>query len=244
MCTGANLTAWVEVGSPTGGWTALDATPQFQVAPISITDGEKLPENPTTPDQPDVEPLDPPQAQRDDSEAPDPEAAEAPGWFEALLPVLRVVGTVALAALLVLLPLLVLAIAKLVRRRSRRDDALPEVSLVGAWTELVAGYVDLGYDVPEHVSRTAVADAVARPRALALATVVDRAVFSEHAPAPEAGYAGWQLVDDERRELAAQTPLRRRLLAAVAPASLLRDLGATRATLERRLPFLRKALRP
>jgi hypothetical protein len=143
----------------------------------------------------------------------------------------------------VLLPLLVLAIAKLIRRRSRRDDAVPEVSLVGAWSELVARYVDLGYDVPEHVSRTAVADAVARPRALALATVVDRAVFSEHAPAPEASHVGWQLVDDERRDLAAESSLRRRMLAAIAPASLLRDLGATRATLERRLPFLRKAYR-
>ena len=244
VCTGANLTAWVEVGSPTGGWTALDVTPQFEVAPISITDGEKLPENPTTPDQPDVDPLDPPQAQRDDSEAPNTEPPAAPGWFEALLPALRVVGTAALAGLLLVLPVLVLAIAKIVRRRSRRDDTVPEVSLVGAWTELVAGYVDLGYDVPERVSRTAIADAVARPRARALATAVDRAVFSEHSPAAEASEAGWQLVDDERRELAAQTPLRRRVLAAIAPASLLRDLGATRATLERRLPFLRKALRP
>ena len=175
---------------------------------------------------------------------PNAEPPAASGWFEALLPVLRVVGTVALAGLLVLLPLLVLAIAKLVRRRSRRDDSVPEVSLVGAWTELVAGYVDLGYDVPERVSRTAIADAVARPRALALATAVDRAVFSEHSAAPEASHAGWRLVDDERRDLKAETPLRWRLLAAVAPASLLRDLGATRATLERRLPFLRKAFRP
>ena len=46
VCTGANLTAWVEVGSPTGGWTALDVTPQFEVSPISITDGEKLPRKP------------------------------------------------------------------------------------------------------------------------------------------------------------------------------------------------------
>jgi len=244
VCTGANLTAWVEVGSPTGGWTALDATPQFEVAPISITDGEKLPENPTTPDQPDVEPLDPPQAQRDDSEAPNTEPPAAAGWFEALLPVLRVVGTVALAALLVLLPLLVLAIAKLVRRRSRRDDVVPEVSLVGAWTELVAGYVDLGYDVPEQVSRTATAQAVGRPRALALAAVVDRAVFAEHPPERSASTASWQLVDEERRELAAAVPWNRRLMAAIAPASLFRDLGATRATLARRVPLFRKAPRP
>jgi hypothetical protein len=244
VCTGAHLTAWVEVGSPTGGWSTLDVTPQFEVAPVTISDGEKLPENPTTPDQPAVEPLDAPQAQRDDSEAPNTEPPGAPGWFESLLPVLRIAGTAGLALGLLLLPLIVLAIAKVVRRRSRRDDAIPEVSMVGAWSELVAGYVDLGYEVPERVSRTSIAEAVGRPRALELATVVDRAVFSEHDPEPMASRSAWQLVDDERRELAAQTPLRRRFLAAVAPASLLRELGATRATLERRLPFLRKAITP
>ena len=244
VCTGANVSAWVEVRSATGAWTALDTTPQFEVSPITITDGEKLPENPTTPDQLSSDPLDPPQAQRDDSESPDDDPSAAPAWWETLLPILAVAGTVVLTLLLLLLPVLVLAIAKIVRRRSRRDAPIPEVSMVGAWTELVAGYVDLGYEVPEQASRTATARAVGRPRALALAAVVDRAVFAEHPPERSASTASWQLVDEERRELAAAVPWNRRLLAAIAPASLVRDLGATRATLARRVPFFRKAPRP
>lgn len=244
VCTGAHLTAWVEVRSATGGWTAFDTTPQFEISPITITDGERLPENPTAPDQIASEPLAPPQAQRDDSATPDEEAPVDPGWWVALLPILAVVGTIALTLLLLVLPLLVLAIAKIVRRRSRRDAPIPEVSMVGAWTELVSGYVDLGYDIPEHVSRTTVARAVGRPRALALAAVVDRAVFAEHPPERAASAATWELVDEERRELAAAVPWHRRLLAAIAPASLLRDLGASRAALARHIPFLRKSSRP
>jgi len=239
-CTGSNLSAWVEVRATTGGWTPLDVTPQYEVAPVAITDGEKLPENPTTPDQPDVEPLDPPQAQRDDSEIPEDPTQEPTEWWDGLIPVLTVAGTVSLTLLLLVLPLLVLAIAKAVRRRSRRRTELPEVSLVAAWSELVAGYLDHGLDVPERVSRPAAAHAVRRERAVLLADVVDRAVFAEHPPEPAASRAAWELVDAERRALADETPFRRRLVAAVTPASLLRDLGASRATLLRRLPAPRK----
>ncbi|WP_395638857.1 transglutaminase-like domain-containing protein [Pseudolysinimonas sp.] len=244
VCTGSNVSAWIEVRSATGGWTPFDVTPQYEVSPLTITDGEKLPENPTALDQVSADPLDPPQAQRDDSESPDEDPSAAPAWWEGLLPILAVVGTVALTLLLLLLPVLVLAIAKVVRRRSRRDALIPEVSMVGAWTELVDGYVDLGFDVPDRVSRSAAAQAVGRPRAVALAAVVDRAVFAEHPPERSASTASWRLVDDERRELAAAVPWTRRLLAAIAPASFLRELGATRATLARRGPLPRKASRP
>lgn len=240
VCTGANVTAWTEVRSPNGGWMTFDATPQFSVSPVTITDGEKLPENPTTPDQLQPEPLDPPQAQRDDSDAPADEPQEESGWWDTLRPILLVTATVLLTVLLLVLPLLVLAIAKAVRRRSRRDAASPEVALVGAWSELVSSYVDLGYDVPHPASRPMVARALGRPRAVALADAVDRAVFAEHAPERTAGVDGWRLVDDERRELAAALPWHRRLRAAIAPASLLRDAGTSRARVARRLPFLRK----
>ncbi len=242
VCTGANMSVWAEVRSLSGGWTAFDATPQFAVSPITITDGEKLPENPTSPDQLDSDPLDPPQAQRDDSEAPADPTSTEPGWWEAILPILLVAGAVAATLLLLLLPVLVLAIAKVVRRRARRDAAIPEVSMVGAWSELVANYVDLGFDVPERVSRVTAARAIGRPRALALAAVVDRAVFAEHPPERASSAATWELVDEERRELAAAVPWNRRLIAAIAPASLLRDLGVTRAS-SARVPLSRKGSR-
>ncbi|MEO5534679.1 MAG: transglutaminase domain-containing protein [Pseudolysinimonas sp.] len=244
VCTGADLSAWVEVGSPTGGWTAFDVTPQHDISPITITDGEKLPENPTVPDQPASDPLDPPQAQRDDSNAASTEQPPVPGWWDVVVPVLRVVGISALALLLLVLPALVLAVAKVVRRRSLREAAQPEVSMVGAWSELVAGYLDAGLGLPIRGSRAAIAEAVGRPRALELATAVDRAVFAEHPPERDASRTSWDLVDDERRDLSAGMPLHRRILAAIAPASLLRDLGASRELVLRFVPSLRKVGRP
>jgi hypothetical protein len=230
-CTGANMSVWMEARSATGDWAAFDVTPQYEVSPITITDGEKLPENPTVPDQLEIEPLDPPQAQRDDSDTPDEPPATTAGWWDAVLPILAGVGTGGLAALLLVLPVAVLAVAKILRRRSRRDAPHPEVSMVGAWAELVATYVDLGYAVPERVSRLMAARAVGRARALDLAAAVDRAVFAEHPADPAASAASWKLVDDERRELAASIPWGRRLRAAIVPASLLRDLGVTRLPL-------------
>jgi hypothetical protein len=93
--------------------------------------------------------------------------------------------------------------------------------------------------VPERVSRVETARAVGRPRALALAAVVDRAVFAEHPPERASSEATWELVDEERRELAATVPWNRRLRARIAPASLLRDVGLTRAPLAR-IPSRRK----
>ena len=64
-CTGANMSAWVEVRGSGGEWMPVDTTPQYAMLPSSITEGEQLPEHPTVPEQPRSEALDPPQAQSD-----------------------------------------------------------------------------------------------------------------------------------------------------------------------------------
>lgn len=224
-CTGGNMTAWIEVQSPNGGWVPFDVTPQFTETPLVITEGEQLPENPTVPDEQQSELIDPSQAQRDDTENTDSAPPPDDGWLGAALLIAGRVGLGILTLLLLVLPALVLVIAKTVRRRQRRASPVPEAALVGAWSELVDSYVDHGIEVPERVTRSVAAGVVDRPAAIALAQAVDRAVFAEHPPGRAASDEAWQLVDDEREALRRETPLTGRLRALLRPTTFLRGLG-------------------
>ena len=215
VCTGANVTAWVEVLSPASQWVPIDVSPQFAVVPIDVTEGEQLPENPTVPQEARTDVLDPPPAQRDDSTGTDPDDKVDDGWWAALLPILAAVGTGVLALLLLLLPLIFLVAIKSTRRRRRRNEPIPEVSVVGAWDELVDTYTDFAIDVPDSANRQIVAEAVGRPSALALANTVDAAVFAEHPPTRESSDAAWALLDDERADLAESSTVIGRIKAAV-----------------------------
>ena len=225
VCTGANVSAWIEVSSGGSDWVTLDTSPQFIDAPSTITTGIDLPENPTIPDEAQSEVVEPPQVDRGNSDLLTQQDPEDAGWLAAWLPTIRVVGLSALGALLLVLPLLVIAFAKSSRRRLRRSMRVPEVSVVGAWDELVDSYVDYGVPLPRAASRVEFAAATERPAALALATLVDRAVFAEHPPGRDASEASWQILDSERQELAASSSLRRRLGARLSPASFLRHFG-------------------
>ncbi|MBN9605856.1 MAG: DUF4129 domain-containing protein [Actinomycetales bacterium] len=236
-CTGGELTAWVEVRSPTGGWAVLDATPQFELAPIALDEGEKLPENPTIPEVPRSDLLEPPSAQQSDDDAA-PLESPAPPWWEPLLPALRTVGVVGLAALLVALPALAVLIVKRLRRRDRRRQAVPEVALVGAWSELMSRYADAGLAPPDRATRTEIARALGRPRAADLAERVDAAVFGEHPPDAAQAAAAWRLVDEELDELRAVAGLPPRMRAALSLRSFLRDLAPVRHAVLRAAPRL------
>jgi hypothetical protein len=240
VCTGANVTAWVEVRAADGAWATFDVSPQFAITPIDVTEGEQLPENPTVPEQSRTDVLDPPPAQRDDSEGSTVDDEVASDWFAAILPVLLAVGTGLLALFLLLLPLLFLFVVKGARRRRRRDEAVPEVRVVGAWDELVDSYLDHGISVPTGATRQSVAEAVGRAPALALAATVDAAVFAEHPPTRDSADAAWAIVDEERSSLTESSTLRDRLRAAVSLASFLRHV-TPRALLAAALsPFRQK----
>lgn len=239
VCTGANVTAWVEVQSPQGGWVVLDASPQFAIAPTDVAEGEELPENPTVPQTSEADVLDPPAAQRDDAEATDSGADDGLGWLTGLLGVLAVVGTIALAVFLLLLPLTFLFFIKSFRRRGRRSAPVPEVAIVGAWDELLDTYVDYGVDIPTTATRSAIAQDIGRPAVIRLAAIVDGAVFAEHPPRREVRDTAWSIVDDERRELAQMTNFKDRVRAWISLASFLRHISP-RAVLVAGLSVLRK----
>ena len=90
-------------------------------------------------------------------------------------------------------------------------------------------YVDAGIEVPEGLTRAETADVLERPGAVAVAAIVDRAVFAEHPPTREASDALWEILDQERRALASAIPATRRLRAVFTPSSFRRTLRAQRA---------------
>ena len=101
---------------------------------------------------------------------------------------------------------------------------MPEVSIVGAWDELVDTYVDNGVDIAKNQTRAAIASDIGRPAAVALAQTVDRAVFAENPPGREASDYAWTLVDGERSVLKHASTRMERIRAGLSPASFLRYL--------------------
>ena len=226
VCTGAHLTAWAEARAGNGPWTVLDATPQFEVAPTLIHEGEELPEHPTLTEQPASDVLEPPSTQNDDAAGASSDDTDDERWIDALLPVIVTVLLAAATIGLVVLPFLVFPAAKWVRRRGRRRAPDPEVAMVGAWDELIDTCVDHGVAVPRGLTRTEIADALGSSGALLLAEVVDRAVFSEHPPAHEDRVETWRLLEEERREIVRAARPRTRIRAILTPASFLHHLRA------------------
>lgn len=228
-CTGANLTAWAEVRGVGGEWVTLDATPQFTMSPSLIEQGQTLPENPTEPEQVQAEVIDPPTILSETTtDSTDDVTEPEPPWLQNYLPAIMTIVAVVVGILLLLTPLLVFPVAKWLSRRWRRRAPVPEVAIVAAWAELMDCYVDAGIDVPVGLTRAETADVLERPGAVAVAAIVDRAVFAEHPPTREASEALWQMLDGERREVRSQTPFLRRVRALFTPSSFMRTLRAQR----------------
>lgn len=227
-CTGANMSAWVEVRSSGGEWMPVDTTPQYAMLPSSITEGEQLPEHPTVPEQPRSEALDPPQAQSDSNNDAPPLEAPQSEVLAFLLPILRAVGLSLLALALCALPFLVLLFAKRQRARTRRTAEDPEVRLAGAWEELVDVYADHDVSMDAEGTRTQRALSTDREAADRLAVLVDRAVFAEHPPTDDDATAAWAIVDAERTELAASGKWWRRVVRRVRPTSFIGRMRAAR----------------
>ncbi|KQM82142.1 transglutaminase domain-containing protein [Agromyces sp. Leaf222] len=241
VCAGGALAVWAEVSGAAAGaegsavsaaWTPIDATPQYEVAPSLIREGEQLPEHPTTPDRPETATIDPPSAQSESSDADAAPAGDDAAGLVAIAAWVRwtALGVAALA--LLLLPLLVLLVAKGSRSRRRRREPLPEVRILGAWDELIDLYVDHGVLEAELGSRGGTARAAGRAGATALAGIVERAVFAGDPPDVDDAAAAWAIVDAERAELTARARARRRVAARLSFASLVRTVTPDRAALE------------
>lgn len=221
-CTGANVTAWVEVRDSAGDWMPIDASPQFENGVSRVTLSEVPPKLPTVPDEPVGEVLDPPNAANSEPDNADRSVSPTGNWLDALLPVLRVVGGLVLTLALLVLPAVALAVAKSVRRTRRRAQPVPEVAIVAAWEELVDTYVDSGIDRRMTGSRRQVAAVLERPGAVRLAILADLAVFAQHPPRRPDGEEAWAIVDAERIALDSSATRWQRIKTQVTPESFVR----------------------
>lgn len=228
VCTGANMTAWVEVRGSGGDWVAIDVTPQFAQLPSLITEGEQLPEHATVPDQPRSEALDPPQAQSDSQDGEVPPEKVTTDALATVLFVARIVGLSLLALVLLLLPLIAVLVVKSSRRRSRRSASDPELGLVAAWEELADLYTDHEIPMTREGTRVQSARSTGRPEAERLARLVDDGVFAPHPPTADDAEQAWAIVDDERAALRAGEGRWRALRARLRLRSFLTRIAPTR----------------
>lgn len=228
VCTGANVTAWVEVLDDAGAWVPISATPQFELPVSQRTVSEVPPHQPTAPDESSSEVLDPPSSSTADDQESPPAPDAATDWPAALLAVLRVAGVSLLAVVLAALPIIVLAVAKPVRRRRRRAASSPEGAVVGAWDELMDLYTDVGARPPVDAPRQTVATAVRREAAATLATLADAAVFAPHPPSRDVSDAAWRIVDLERSAIGSASSTLERIRIVLTPRSFIRRLAPAR----------------
>ena len=200
-CTGANLAAWVEVRGAGGEWVTFDATPQVEMKPQRLEQGEQLPEFPSMPEERDAREVDPPIGMGDQGERSETSnEVVKDGW---LLPALRIAALSLSALVLILLPLLFLPVAKRLRAKRRRVEPEPELRALGAWQELLDRAVDAGVDVSPGWSRRQVAAALGSPEAAWIASEVDRAVFSQGGLTADAADTLWKAVKSESEARAA-----------------------------------------
>lgn len=230
-CTGQHIAAWVEVRGADEVWAPIDVSPQVAVPPTSLLEGEQLPEYPTVPEDRDASESDPPVGTSDQEDEEPEEQDEEVGF--ALWPVLRAIGLGLLALLLLALPFLFVPMAKRLRAHRRRTAAEPELRVLGAWDELLDRLTDAGDDVPRGRSRREVAAVLGSPETdapVAVAAVVDRAVYAREGVGAEEAAELWRTVDAELAARRARQSTWSRLRAAYS----LRSSGLVREKARRR----------
>lgn len=200
-CTGGDLSAWIEVQDIDGTWTAIDTTPQHDVALSPDIQQRRDPQNMTEVEPEQADTVLPPEADPADSAAPDEEEPDAPADLGWLWTTLRISGIVVFALLVLSVPAIAVLLAKLFRRRSRRNSPDPVDRVVGGWEEYLDTAVDRGYRVPRTGTRSETAAAFgAAPQEAGgtLAAIADRSVFGPSEPSEAESTAFWSLIDAER----------------------------------------------
>jgi DNA-binding transcriptional regulator YdaS (Cro superfamily) len=200
VCTGANLTAWVEVAGTNGKWVTFDVTPQFKnkISPKSQNRQDPKNETAVTEDAATVLPPAKANPANGATKAKDQGFVLDLTW---LVEVLKIVGTFALIAGILASPFVLVIGAKVRRRRERREALDPSVSILGAWEEFVDTSVDAGSPLPKRQTRSELANLFARSEGSVLAVYADEAAFAPYEPDAETVQKSWELVDEQRREL-------------------------------------------
>ena len=224
VCSGRNLTAWVEVQGRNGSWVSLDVTPQFQnpIAPQSTERQDPKNETTVTVDQAEV--LAPPVAdpatgatdQTDNSFSLDL------AWLWSIL--LAVLQWLLIVAI-VLSPFVLIVWVKRRRRSQRLLAEMSDERIVGAWDEYMDLRVDYGAPIRRYSTRREIVTEFDDPRALELALLADEAAFADYVPPSESATRAWSLVDDAAAELRNGVTWARRLRATFSLKSFVRQMS-------------------
>lgn len=218
QCEGRHMSAWVEVQGADEQWVPMAATPQIEIPPTLIEQGEQLPEFSTQPEERDAAESDPPvgETERESAEGSKTDDPEEPGNL-----LLRTVAFSLAALLLIGIPIVFLPVAKRVRTWRRRSRRPAELSVLNAWAELLDRYIDAGAPAPSGGSRTDISLAMGVAGGEQLAGAVDRAVFAPEGVTDTDADELWHAVDSDRRRRRKEMGVGRRIAAAYS----LRSLG-------------------
>jgi hypothetical protein len=195
LITGGDVSAWMEVNTAQYGWVTIDPTPPVRPIPTEVpkdTTQIARPQTVVTPPQADSVPPNRQTApQRQQQLVPD-----LSPLLQIALAVLRVVAWALAAAAIVLAPFILIIAAKLRRRRIRRRAPALIDRISGGWQEFEDAVLDHGFTLAPSSTRTEVAQVAGGGKALVLAAVADRAVFSPAQPGEADAESVWRAVDE------------------------------------------------
>ncbi|WP_217133972.1 DUF3488 domain-containing protein [Leucobacter chinensis] len=153
-CTGAQITAWIEVrDAATGSWAPIDVTPQHEVAPKPDATLTSDPKHMTEVPTPHSETVPPPNSTPGQTGAATPDEERGTRWWQALIVPLTYAAVTLLAIIILITPFFAIWLVK--RNTDRRRERSESVSerMVGGWQSLVDHAIDLGATRPTTETR-------------------------------------------------------------------------------------------
>lgn len=209
VCTGANMSAWVEVAGSNGVWAPIDVTPQYQnkISPQSQQRQDPKNSTPVTADTGKVLPPEPANPAAGASKPKDQGFVfDLAGLFE----VLKFIGLALLIVLILVSPFALVIGAKIRRRRERKNTSDPSRAIIGAWDEYIDTVLDFGGSIPARSTRSEIARTQTLERASTLAVLADEAAFAPYDPPITSVDEAWELVDGQRAQFVDESSVWRR----------------------------------
>lgn len=223
-CKGRNLTAWIEVSGRNGEWVPMDVTPQYE-NPIAPQSSERQdPKNPTLVigDNANLRP--PPPANPEtgfSQEVPEAFTFDIMGALAVVFAILQWT----LVALFIVSPFALVIWAKRQRSIGRRSAERTDDKLVGAWDEYVDLMVDFGRPIMRKSTRSELMAAYKDSNGREMSMLGDHGAFSDYFPEDGMVERAWDIVEETKQTLKAESKLPRRIRGALSLRSFVRDLS-------------------
>jgi hypothetical protein len=224
VCSGRNLTAWIEVSGRDGEWVAMDITPQY-ANPIAPQSSDRQdPKNPTVVIGDNATLRPPPPSNPDtgfSEDVPTPFNFDIMGILAVIFAVLQWT----LVTLFIASPFALVLWAKRQRRLGRRTSERSDDKLVGAWDEYVDLMVDFGRPIMRKSTRSELMAAYKDPNGPEMAALGDYGAFADYFPDDKLVERAWDIVEETGQTLRTGSKLPRRILGALSIRSFVRDLS-------------------